>query len=255
MNQKANTNDDTIQIDLLRLARACLKSWWLILLVTIVFGVVTYVGTKELVTPLYQSSVKIYVNNSEINVGSVSVSTSDLSASIQLVDLYEVILNTKDTLDQVIEVTGLDYEYTDIQSMLSTSAVNDTQVFQVVVTNPSPEEAQLIASTIGTVLPEVIQGIIDSADARIVESAIVPTEQSSPSYVSNAVKGALVGFVLAVLIICLLDLLDITIRQESDFTGIVNAPILAYIPDYNSKYEKSYGKYGRYGRYGKYEAS
>ena len=255
MNQKANANDDTIQIDLLRLARACLKSWWMILLVTIAFGAVTYVGTKELVTPLYQSSVKIYVNNSEINVGSVSVSTSDLSASIQLVDLYEVILNTKDTLDEVIKQTGLDYDYTDIQAMLTTSSVNDTQVFEVVVTNPSPEEAQLIASTIGTVLPEVIQGIIDSADARIVESAIVPTQKSSPSYTSNTIKGALVGFVLAVLVICLLDLLDITIREESDFKSIVDAPVLAYIPDYNSKYENKYGRYGKYGKYGKYEAS
>ncbi|MCC8168630.1 MAG: hypothetical protein LIO37_04740, partial [Clostridiales bacterium] len=83
MNRKAN-GDDTIQIDLLRLVRACLKSWWLILLVTIAFGALAYVGTKELVTPQYQSSIKIYVNNTEISVGSVSITSSDVSASIQL---------------------------------------------------------------------------------------------------------------------------------------------------------------------------
>ncbi|MCC8168459.1 MAG: hypothetical protein LIO37_03870, partial [Clostridiales bacterium] len=73
------------------------------------------------------------------------------------------------------------------------------------------------------------------------------------NYTSNTVKGAAVGFVIAGLVICLLELLDVTIREESDFASIVDAPVLAYIPDYNSKYEKNYSKYGKYGRYGKYK--
>lgn len=234
-------------IDLMRLFFACLKRWWAILLATIVGGACAFGYTYQFVTPLYESTVMIYVNNQDLSIGNISISASDLTASASLVDVYEVILMTKDTLDVVIEEAGLDYYYTEVEAMLTTSAVNDTQVFQVTVTNPSPTEAQLIASTIGDVLPDVIASIVESADARIVEHAIIPTTKSSPSYSRNTMMGALLGFVIAVGIIVLLEMMDTTIRRESDFSAITNLPVLAYIPDFSDGSEKkSYGKYGSY---------
>ncbi len=238
-------NNQVVEIDLLRLARACLKKLWFIITFSLLFGSCAYLGTKYYVTPMYQSTVKLYVNNSDISVGNVSISTSDLTASVQLVDVYEAILDTKDTLDVVIEQSGLDYTYSQISSMLSTSSVNDTQIFQVTVTNADPVEAELIASTIGEVLPDVIAEIIESADARIVEHAIVPSAPVSPNYMRNTMMGMMLGFVLSVGIIVLLEMMNTTIREEQDFVDIVEIPILAYIPDSGAKPKKS-SSYGYY---------
>ncbi|MCD8086390.1 MAG: Wzz/FepE/Etk N-terminal domain-containing protein [Clostridiales bacterium] len=238
-------NNQVVEIDLLRLARACLKRLWFIITFSLLFGSCAYLGTTYFITPMYESTVKIYVNNSDISVGNVSISTSDLSASVQLVDVYEAILDTKDTLDVVIEKSGLDYTYSEISSMLTTSSVNDTQIFQVKVTNADPEEAALIASTIGDVLPEVIAGIIESADARVVEHAIVPSQPSSPNVLRNTMMGAMLGFVLSVGIVVILELMNTTIREEKDFVDIVEIPILAYIPDSGTKPKKS-SSYGYY---------
>lgn len=238
-------NNEVVEIDLLRLARACLKKLWFIITLSLLFGSCAYLGTRYFITPMYESTVKLYVNNSDISVGNVSISTSDLSASVQLVDVYEAILDTKDTLDVVIAQAGLDYTYSDVSSMLTTSSVNDTQIFQVTVTNADPEEAELIASTIGEVLPEVIAGIIESADARVVEHAIIPSEPSSPSYLRNTAMGLMLGFVLSVGIIVILELMNTTIREEKDFVDIVEIPILAYIPDGGAKPKKS-SSYGYY---------
>lgn len=238
--------DEVVEIDLWKLVLACLNRAWLIFLATVIFGTASFMFTKACVTPQYQSTVKIYVNNSDISVGNISISASDLTASIKLVEIYNVILNTKDTLDKVIEEAELDYDYEQLMSMLSTSAVDDTQVFKVTVTNKSPEEAQLIASTIGKVLPDVITTIIESADARIVEHAIVPTHRSSPSYSKNSLMGAFAGFVLSVVAICIAELTDTKIKNEEELLEIIDIPILTYIPDFNdgdkksSHYKKNY---------------
>ncbi len=227
-------NDDVIEIDLWKLMSACLRKWWLIVLAAMVCGIAGYVISKVCIAPTYESTVKIYVNNSEINVGNLSISASDLTASAKLVDIYEVILNTKDTLDVILERAGLSdtYDYRDIREMLRTDSVNDTQIFQVKVTNTSPAEAHLIASTIGEELPRIISDIMDSADARIVEHSIVAEEKVAPSNAKNALLGALLGCGMVVAGIVIRELMDTTITKESDIQEITDIPILTHIPDF-----------------------
>ncbi len=227
-------------MDLWQLFGICLKRWWLFALVMLAFGAAGFFGTRMLIPATYESTVKLYVNNQDLSIGNVSISTSDLSASVQLVDVYEVILSTKDTLDLVIEQAGLSYDYVQLKSMLSTSSVNSTQIFKVTVTSTSPKEAQLIASTIGDVLPDVIANIIESADARIVEHAIVPTQQSGPHYAKNAVMAAFVGFMLVLVFVCYCAITDVSIRSEQDLLDeIGDLPVLTHVPDFNSKLKKA----------------
>lgn len=243
MNKTVRLND----INLGEIAIACLKKWKQICLATVVCGMAAFLVTKICITPLYTSTVQIYVNNSDITTSSSSVSTSDLNASAQLVDLYEVILNTDDTLDLILEHTGLTYSYSALKSMISTSAVNDTQVFKVSVSNASPEEAQLIASTIGDVLPGVITDIVRDADAVVVSHAKIPTSISSPNYFKNTFMGAFAGFIIAILAIIAINLMDITIHTEREIQEITKKPILAYIPDFDIQAEQKY-EYSKYGK-------
>ncbi len=241
-----NQREDVIEINLWKLMLVCLQKWWLIALATLLCGSVGFAYSKLFIAPTYQSTVKIYVNNSEINVGNLSISASDLTASVKLVGIYEVILNTKDTLDVILEEADLTdkYDYKDIQKMLKTASVNDTQIFQVTVTNTSPEEAHVIASTIGEHLPDIIADIMDSADARIVEHSIIAEEKVAPSNAKNALIGAMLGFVVVVAILVVKELLDTTIKEEADIQEITDVPILAYIPDFNSNGRKD-GAYAK----------
>ncbi len=239
-----NRDDTVVEIDLWKLLSACLQKWWIILLATLIGGIGSFVVARTLIIPTYESTVKIYVNNSEINVGNLSISASDLSASMQLVDVYEVILNTKDTMDIVIQRADLPYDHEELMKMLETTAVNDTQVFQVTVTSISPQEAQLIAATIGEVLPDVIAGIIDSADARIVEHAIVPNRRSAPSYSICTVVGAFIGCVIAAMAVCISEMTDTTIKSEEDLLEVTDLPILTHIPDFEGEEKAKYG-YGK----------
>ena len=243
-----NSNGD-IEIDLQRLLAALLNKLWLIGLVAVLFGVGAFMGTRMLVTPLYKSVAMFYVNNSSINVGDVSISgitSGDISASKNLVNSYIVILKTRQTLNEVIDYAEVDLTYGQLRSMVSAASVDGTEIFQVVVTSDDPEEAKVIADAIAYLLPKRIGSIIEGTSAKVVDSAVVPTAPSSPSYTSNAVKGFMVGLALMAGLIVVRELLDITVRKEEDINQSCSHPVLAAVPDM-----ESHAKGGNYYGYGK----
>ena len=244
-----NNQNGEFEIDLQRLMKALLKRAWLIGLVAVICAVATFFGTYLLVTPLYQSSAMFYVNNSSIDVGDLSISgitTGDLSASKDLVNSYIVILKTRKTLNEVIDYADVDLSYGQLYNMVSASSVNGTEIFKVTVTSDDPEEAKILVDAIAYMLPKRIDSIIEGTSAKVVDSAVVATSPSSPSYTGNAMKGFLVGLMLTAVLVVLRALLDITIHKEEDIYQSCDHPVLAAVPDMEAK-GKGSGYYG-YGR-------
>ena len=71
----------------------------------------------------------MYVNNSNLSVGSTSISLTDLNAAQSLVDTYIVILKSRPTLEDVIEKANVSYTYEQLESMISASSVDGTEGF------------------------------------------------------------------------------------------------------------------------------
>lgn len=233
MNEKELQQNDEIEIDLQRLIGALLNKAWLIGLVAIVCAVVTFLGTFFFITPEYQSAAMFYVNNSSVSLGdaSLSISSADISASKSLVNSYIVILNTRESLNDVIDYAGVERTYGQVKKMISAAAVNSTEIFQVVVTSTDPQEAEKIADAIAYILPKRISSIIEGTSAKVVDSAVLPSRPSSPSYTKNTMMGFLVGLVMMAAVIVVRELLDITIRTEEDIAQSCKYPVLTAVPD------------------------
>ena len=175
----------------------------------------------------------MYVNSSNISVGGtkVSISQSELSAAQTLVDTYIVILNTRTTLEDVIEQTGVSYDYEELKEMITAEAVNGTEVFSIQVVSKSPSEAEKLANAIARILPEKIASIVEGSSARIVDYAVVPAEKESPSLMKNTAIGMILGFVLACGIVVVVELMDDQIHDSDYLTQTYDIPVLAVIPD------------------------
>lgn len=241
-----NQKEDYIEIDLLRLMKALWRRVWVIMLAMLVCGAAAFLYTDFFVTPLYSASALMYVNNSSINVGNTSVSLADLSASQTLVDTYIVIMKTRLTLNEVIEQAELDYTYEELRDMISAAPVNSTEIFEITVTGPDPDEAEHVANTIVKVLPEKISEIMDGSSVRTVDFAVRPTQKSSPSITKNVAVGLVIGMLLSCGAIILLELLDEQIRDEEHLTQTYELPILAVVPDLLKSDESSKCCYGSY---------
>ena len=256
-----NKKDEEIEIDLMQLFRALLKRSWAIILAAVIFGSIALVHTTFFVTPLYKARTLMYVNNNAVSVGDMkmSISSGDLSAAQSLVDTYTIILGTRTTLDEVAEIAGLNYSYEYLKSMISAAPVNGTQIFYIDVTNPKPEEAELIANTIGQILPGKIASIVEGSSARIVDYAVVPAHKASPNNAKNTILGMLIGIVIASGIIVVRELMDDEIHTPDFLEETFDIPVLSVVPELSLSstgsdyYEYSYGYgYGKSSKGGKH---
>lgn len=227
-NVKSNVNNEDT-IDLRRLFNAIMRKIWAIILAAVIGAGAAFLGTFYFMSPQYRASALFYVNGNSLSVSSITL--SDITAAKDLVNSYIVILKSRETLNAVIDYAELDYKYSELSGMISAASVNDTEIFQVYVTSTDPNEAEKIANAVAYILPKRIEGIIDGATAKIVDYAVVPSAPFAPNYSKNTAVGLLAGAALALALVVIQDILDITIRTGDDLANVTSLPVLAAIPD------------------------
>lgn len=237
MNNRKTRNE--YEINVIELFQALLKRWWFILAAVIVCAVLMFVYTRFFVTPLYQSSVSFYVNNGQRTEDKIS--NADISASQSLVETYIVILKYGTTLDDVIKDAKLDCTAHDLSEKIRCSAINDTEVFQVTVTDSLPERAERIAKSIARILPNKVADVIEGSMVRIVRDPTLPEHPSSPHLLHNIMVGAAAGFLLSCLYVGLQFILDDRIRDAAKLLKEnYSYPVLAEIPDLMQESKRYY---------------
>ena len=244
MDERRIEKNEEMGVDLQKAFEAVWRKAWLVGLVSVVCTIVVLLGTLLFITPQYESSAMFYVNNNSLSVGdaSFSIDSGDISASKSLVNSYIVILKTRETLNEVLDYAGVDRSYEEVKEMITAASVNATEIFEVVVTSTSAQEAEKIADAIAYILPKRISSIIEGTSAKIVDSAIVASKPSSPSYTINALVGFLLGLVMSVGVIILQEIFDITIRTDEDIAQCCDYPVLAAVPDMTAPGKGAYDR-------------
>ena len=230
MNMKETEKNEEIEIDLSRLFGAVLNRLWLVVLVSVLCAVTVFLGAFFLIAPKYQSTATFYASNHG-PFAQNSPSPGDISASRELVQTYIVILDTRETLLEVIDHAGADRTERELRKMIEAEAVDGTEIFQVVVTGTDPQEAERIADAIAHVLPKRISAIVEGASVKVVDGAVAASRPSSPGYFKCAALGFVLGFAASVAVIVLRELLDTSIRAQEDIAQVCSYPVLAAIPE------------------------
>jgi len=242
------------QIDLIALAQVLWKNILAIALVAVLIGGVAFGCTVAFITPTYQATASMYVNNSSFSLGSAnfSITTGELNASSALVPTYLYILKSRTTLEDIIKESGVGYTSEELEKMISTSAVSGTGAFEVTVTSTNPAESELIANTVAKVLPDRIAEIVDGSAVRIVDYAIIPAHRSGPSILKNTAIGILAGGFLSAAWVVMRSLLNdrtnVLVQSADELREMYpDVRLLAVIPDMripegkNAYYSSYYG--------------
>ena len=246
--------EDTI--DLLKLCKVLLNKAWLLIIVALLFAIVSFVVTKNMIKPEYQATSKLYVFNKSDVGTSGAVSSSDISTSKILVNTYIVVLQSDSVLGQVVDTIseyqgkeGFEYLGTEpyttgqLRQMISAGSINSTESFSVTVTAHDPYQAKFINDAILYFLPDEIIRVVKAGAVEIIDKASIPTKPSSPSIMKNTVLGGFVGGVLTAAIIVVMSLFDNLIHTEEDLQSeFPDINVIGVIPDYKSDSRK-YGAY------------
>lgn len=253
--ERAETSTgDYYVVDLSHILKVLWQRIWVIGIVGVLVAVIGFSVSAFLIPPTYSSSIMLYVNNSSFNVGDIgfSISSSQLTAAQSLAKTYTVLLKNRTTLERVIDETGIKYNWEDLDEMIETETVNETEVIRITVTSKNPYEAENIANGIAKVLPQRIAEIIEGASMEVVDSAIADTEKVAPSIAMYTVVGFLLGVILSVMVFVIMALMDNTVHDEEYVIKTYDYPILAKVPDLLDAGSSRYG-YAKYGYgYGNY---
>lgn len=235
--------EKTREINVLALLKALLRKAWIIVLCAIIFGIGGYFYTSHFVTPMYQSSILMYVNNTT-KTDTQGISSADLATSQRLVRTYLIILQSNPVMEKVAQnlqqATGVQLSGGQIRGMVSADAVNETEVFSVSVTNADPVLAAQIANAIAAVSPTEIETVIRGSTAKVVQEATIPGAPSSPNVRQRTELAAAIGVVIAAACIILRELMDVRIKCEADLVLISDAPILGIIPELAQESDSQY---------------
>lgn len=239
------------RVGLRRVLRALWHKIWIVGIAAVVCAAIAFSVSVLFIAPRYEATTMLYVANSSISFSSttLSISSADLTAAQSLVKTYLVVLNSRSTLETVIQEAEVDYSYEQLQDMISAGAVNETEIFQVTVTSRDPKEAKRIANAVAVVLLAKIPDIIDGSSVRVVDYAVTPAERSYPNVFVHGLVGLALGAVVSTLVIILLELSDTTVRSESYLAQVyADVPILAVIPNTQESGGGYYSSYRRASR-------
>jgi len=243
MRENFKENRDGFEIDLQKLLFSYLQRWWIILLCTAAVAAAAFGVTRQFITPLYQSSVMIYVNNIRGDQQVDSITSSNLSTSQRLVGTYVNIIKSDTVLEKVADASGMDITAADIRKIMSAEQVEETELFKVIITHEDPAVAAQLANAVAKVAPAEIEGFVEGSSTKIIDYAKVPNTPSSPNVMKNTVLGALIGCVLAVGALTVLFLMDVRIKDEEDLLLLSEFPVLGQIPEFLSEEGKQRGGY------------
>ena len=135
-----------MELDLQQVIRAARRWWWLLLLTPLIFGGVAY-AVADRQQPLYSATVVLQINPPP---GS-SADFSALQLTQNLTETYRMTMVMPPVLDQVIVQLGLPYDSEELAEKTTATAVRDTQLIRVSVSDPDPKQAAGIANTIAEV--------------------------------------------------------------------------------------------------------
>ncbi|MEH7225228.1 Wzz/FepE/Etk N-terminal domain-containing protein [Bacillus sp. JJ1566] len=202
------------------------KRLWLIIMISglalITVGVVSFF----FLTPIYQSSTQILVNQKASE--QPYLNQSDIRTNIDLINTYNEIIKTPAILDIVKE--ELDLTET-LSELITVGSSNNSQVMKITVQHPDPEMAVKIANTTANVFKKQIVKIMNVDNVSILSPAELPENPSpvKPNPVLNMAIALVVGLMAGVGLAFLLEYIDNTVKSEQDIEKLLGLPVLGAI--------------------------
>ena len=167
--------NDVIEVDLLEIINILFSRFWIVLGTGVLAAVIGFTISKFVLTPVYESTTKIYILNKSENT---TVTYSDVQMGTQLTKDYAELINSRYVLETVIgQLTLSEMEYKDLLKKVSVTTPTDTRIVSITVTDTDPQQAQNIANCIREVAGEHIQNVMDIDAVNVVEEANLPTNR------------------------------------------------------------------------------
>ena len=222
-------------ISLQDLFKTLKKRLLLIILTTIVAITVSGVVSFLYLTPIYQSSTQILVNQEKADISTFN--SQDIQTNLQLINTYNEIIRSPYILTKVIAELDLNTTPGALSGQITVNNRQNSQVVNITVQHTNPSIAVDIANTTASVFQKEIKNLMKVDNVSILTPAVLGANPSpvKPDPMLNMAIAAVIGLMLGVGIAFLLEYLDTTVKTEQDVEELLNLPILGLISPISDK--------------------
>ncbi|MEO3135272.1 Wzz/FepE/Etk N-terminal domain-containing protein [Turicibacter sanguinis] len=217
------------EIDLSEIFGMLKKRWLMIFSLTVIAVIASGIISFFVLVPKYEASTTMLVNYKQNQ--EVTMTYSDMQMSQKLVNTYSEIVKSRGIAEDVVKKLKLDVAPSEIQSMLTVSGVNDTEVIKIKVTNEDPVLAADIANTVSDVFKKEVKSMMKVDNVSTIDTAEVPVHPISPNKVMNIAIAGVLGVMISVGLVFVLEFLDRTYKTPADIERHLDLPIIGAIPD------------------------
>ncbi|MFS0892089.1 YveK family protein [Peribacillus frigoritolerans] len=204
------------------------KRWKLIILITLIAALISGTISYFLLTPVYQSSTQILVNQKR---SENQLDSTQIRSNIDMINTYSVIIKSPAILEKVIDELELDQTVDQLSQKITINSQENSQVFSLTVQDSNPSQAVEIANTISDTFQKEIKDIMNVDNVSVLAKAEIKEKPSpvKPNPILNIAIAVVVGLMAGVGLAFLLEYMDNTIKDEDDIERLLELPILGSI--------------------------
>jgi len=208
-----------------------------IILIVAIFTIIGVIYTMGFVTPMYSSSTTLVLAKVEntapqtmVTDTTNSITTTEIALNAKLVATYSELIKSKNILRQVISNLGIHISEGALRRNITVTAVEDTELIEIIVANENATYAAKVANEIAKVFTEKVKEIYNINNVYIVDEAEVSNAPSNIHHTKDVMLFALIGGVIAVAYALIANMLDVTIKSPEDIEKGFGIPVIASVP-------------------------
>ncbi|MEA3573942.1 YveK family protein [Peribacillus frigoritolerans] len=204
------------------------KRWKLIMLLTLIAGLISGTISYFLLTPVYESSTQILVNQKK---SENQLDSNQIQSNIDMINTYSVIIKSPAILEKVIDELDLKLSVEQLSGKITINSQENSQVFSLMVQDRNPMQAVEIANTVSSTFQKEIKDIMNIDNVSILAKAEIKENPSpvKPNPLINIAIAVIVGMMAGIGLAFLLEYMDNTIRDERDIETLLDLPLLGSI--------------------------
>ena len=196
--------------------------------------VIGFVYTMYFKDPKYTASATLLLAQKDVGESAQAVTQTDITLNDKLIATYKELIKSNSIVREVINNLSLtNMTEGKLKSEINVTAVKDTQILRISVTDLEPAVAQRVANELSKVFVKKVSELYKIDNISIVDNAELPKSPSNINHKKDIVIFMAAGVVVAVGLIILLNLLDTTVKSQADIEKALNLMMLAEIPDCN----------------------
>ncbi|MGG0249788.1 Wzz/FepE/Etk N-terminal domain-containing protein [Peribacillus frigoritolerans] len=204
------------------------KRWKLIMLLTLIAALISGSISYFLLTPVYQSSTQILVNQKQ---SENQLDSTQIRSNIDMINTYSVIIKSPAILEKVIDELELDQSVDQLSQKITINSQENSQVFSLTVQDSNPAKAVEIANTVSSIFQKEIKDIMKVDNVSILAKAEIKENPTpvKPNPLLNIAIAVVVGLMAGIGLAFLLEYFDNTIKDEDDIKRLLDLPLLGSI--------------------------